>query len=279
MGCSPRVTLGADATAALSLRFRERALGTYVGVVLVFLALPILVVVPSAFSDGSSLSFPPHGFSLRWFANIAARPEFLRAFLLSVEVAVIATAISTVAGTAAALALVRHRFPGRETLMLLFLTPLVVPSIVLAVALAMVLTPLGLVRSIWGLVVAHTVLTLPYVVRTVSATMSELDRSCEEAAFMLGANSWRAFRHITLPQLWPGLLAGVTFSLIISFDEFTLSLFLVGPGLMTLPLEIYNYTEFSIDPTLAALSTLLLAFTVGAVLLIEKLTGFGRKRH
>lgn len=257
----------------------ERLLGLYVGLVLVFLALPILVVIPSAFSDDVTLAFPPKGFTLRWFANIAARPEFAAAFWLSVKVALAATAIATVTGTLAALALVRGRFPGRQALMMVFLTPLVVPSIVLAVALAMVLAPMGLLANTGGLILAHSVLTLPYVVRSIAATLSELDRSCEEAAYMLGANRWAAFRHITLPQLGPGLLAGITFSLIISFDEFTLSLFLVGPGMMTLPLEMYHYTEFNIDPTLAAISSLLLLMTLVAVVLIEKLTGFGRKRR
>jgi putative spermidine/putrescine transport system permease protein len=267
---------GADAMAGTSTR-RERILGLYVAVILAFLALPILVVIPSSFSDDVTLAFPPRGFTLRWFANIAARPEFLSAFLLSVKVALAATAISAVAGTLSALALVRGRFPGRQALLLLFLTPLVVPSIVLAVALAMVLSPLGLLRNYGGLVVAHTVLTLPYVVRSVAATLSELDRSCEEAAYMLGADRWSAFRHVTLPQLKPGLLAGLTFSFIISFDEFTLSLFLVGPGVMTLPLEMYHYTEFNIDPTLAAVSSLLLLLTLVVVVVLEKLTGFGRK--
>ncbi|MDJ0388769.1 ABC transporter permease [Roseomonas sp. E05] len=254
----------------------ERLLGLYVGLILAFLALPILVVIPSAFSAGSTLAFPPQGFSLRWFANILARPELVRAAGISAAVAGVATAVSLVAGLGVTLALGRYRFPGREALRMLFLTPLVFPAIVLAVAVAMVLSPLGLVRSFWGLVLAHVVITLPYIIRTTSATLAEIDRACEEAALTLGANPWRSFRHVTLPLLRPGILAGVTFSFIISFDEFTISLFLVGPGMMTLPLEMYNYAEFSLDPTLAALSTVLIGMTVVAVLLIERFVGLGR---
>ena len=258
-------------------RSSERALAIYVGLVLAFLALPILIVIPSSFSADASLGFPPRGFSFRWFANIVARPEFIQAFLVSVGVAALATVISLVVGTLSAMALVRYRFPGREVLTLLFMTPLVFPAIVLAVAIAMVLAPLGLLRTFSGLVLAHVVITLPYVIRTVAGTLTEIDRAFEEAAHTLGADRWRSFRHVTLPLLRPALLAAATFSLIISFDEFTISLFLVGPGLKTLPLEIYTYTDVSIDPTVAAISTLLILLTGLAVVAIERLVGFGKQ--
>lgn len=255
----------------------ERLLAAYVGLVILFLALPVLIVVPLAFSSDVSLTFPPRGFSLHWFANIWARPEFLSAFALSAGVALVATAISMVAGVLAAIAFVRHAFPGRDALLMLFMTPLVFPAIVLAAALALVMTPLGLLRSFWGLALAHVVLTLPYILRTAVATLSEIDRSYQEAAHTLGADRWQAFRHVTLPMLRPGLLAGATFALIISFDEFTVSMFLVGPGVMTLPLEMYNYSEFTLDPTLAAISTVLLALTCLAILIIERLVGLGKQ--
>jgi putative spermidine/putrescine transport system permease protein len=197
----------------------ERVLKAYVLLILLFLALPIVIVVPLAFSNDVSLTFPPHGFSLHWFANILARREFASAFVNSAMIACIATAISMVIGILSAIAFVRFRFPGRETLLLLFMTPLIFPAIV------------------------------------------------------FGA----AFRYVILPLLRPGLLAGATFSLIISFDEFTVSMFLVGPGLMTLPLEMYNYSEFSLDPTIAAISTVLLVITSIAILIIEKLVGLGKQ--
>lgn len=255
----------------------ERLLNAYVVAVLLFLALPIIIVVPLAFSDDVSLSFPPHGFSLRWFANIWARPEFARAFAWSAAIAVFATALSLVAGTLAAVGLVRHQFPGRDTLVTFFMTPLIFPAIVLGAALALMLAPMGLLRSFWGLALAHTVLTFPYVLRTAVATLSEIDRALGEAAYTLGANRWKTFRHVTLPLMRPGLLAGATFALIVSFDEFTVSMFLVGPGMMTLPLEMYNYAEFSLDPTIAAISTILLIITSVAILVIEKLVGLGKQ--
>ncbi len=254
----------------------ERILGWYVLGVLVFLALPIAVVIPASFSSTVNVTFPPKGFSLRWFRNILDHPEFARAFYVSVVVALVATVISLAVGTLASFALVRHRFPGREVANLLCMTPLIFPAIVYGVAMIIALSPLKLTRTIVGLTLAHVVITLPYIVRTVGATLHGLSRTLEESAQILGANRWRTFWHVTFPLLRPGLIAGATFALIISFDEFTVSLFLTGPDLMTLPLQIYNYTEYTIDPTIAAISSLLIAMTVITVLAIERFLGFER---
>ncbi len=160
------------------------------------------------------------------------------------------------------------------------MTPLVFPAIVFAVALVTVLGSMGLLRNFWGLVFAHVIITVPYVVRTVGATLAEIDVSYEEAAATLGANRSKTFLLVTLPMLRPGLIAGAVFSAIMSFDEFTVSLFLVGPGVMTLPLEIYYYTEFQMDPTVAAISTLLIGFTAVVVVLIERFIGLRKQfRH
>jgi len=252
----------------------ERILGWYVAALLFFLALPILVVIPAAFAPESTLGFPPHGFSLKWFQNVVRQPQFLRAFYVSVFVAIVSTALSLATGTLAAFALVRYRFPGRQLLELAFVAPLVFPAIVYGIAMLMVLNPLRLTRTVLGLVLAHVVLTLPYVLRTVGATLHGVNRQLEESAAILGANRWRTFRHVTFPLIRPGLIAGATFSLIISFDEFTVALFLTGPGLMTLPLEIYNYTEFTIDPTIAAISTVLIVISVTVIMAIERFLGF-----
>ncbi len=254
----------------------EAVLGWYVVAVMAFLALPILVVIPSAFGPSVMLAFPPRGLSLKWFKNVVDHPEFLQALWVSLAVATVSTAVSLALGTAAALGLVRHRFPGRDLLQLAFVAPLVFPAIVYGVAMLMVLNPLRLTRTILGLVLAHAVITLPYVVRTVGATLHGVDPRLEESAQILGATPWRTFWHVTLPLIRPGLIAGATFSLIISFDEFTVSLFLTGPGLMTLPLEIYHYTEYTIDPTIAAISTVLIILSVATILGIERFLGFER---
>lgn len=254
----------------------ERILAAYVGVVIAFLVLPVAVVVPVSLNAGGALALPFEGLSLRWYRNIFARPEFVRSFGVSVGVAVAATTASLALGAAAAHGLVRGRLPGRKLLQLIFVAPLVFPSIAYGVALLILLTPLGLMQTLLGLVLAHTVVTLPYVVRTLAATWGGIDRAVEEAAELLGANRFQVFRHVVLPLIRPGLLAAATFSLIISFDEFTVSLFLVGRDVVTLPLEIYYYIEYIIDPTVAAISTLLVALTVAVVLAIEKSLGFER---
>ena len=258
----------------------EKFLRLYVGFILVFLALPIAVVIPAAFSSDTTLRFPPKGFSLKWFENAWNTQSFWDAFQLSLSVALIATCISLLIGTLASFAIVRHKFMGKQFFEILFMTPLVFPAIVLAVALSMVLGSLGLIRNFWGLVFAHVIITVPYVVRAVIATLSEIEISYEEAAATLGANLFNKFFFVTLPMLRPGLIAGAVFSMIMSFDEFTVSLFLVGPGVMTLPLEIYYYTEFQMDPTVAAISTMLLGLTAFIVIVIERSIGLRKQfRH
>ncbi len=249
---------------------------TYVLLFLLFMVLPIIIVVPSAFNSEPALAFPPAGFSMQWFEIAFTKPEFLDSFLISLRVAVMSTAIAVGCGIPAALAVTRYRFTGRDALIGIFLVPLIFPSIVLAVGLAMVLTNLGLIRTITGLVIAHSVLTFPYILRTAIASLTVTGKSFEEAAMTLGASPRKTFQYMTLPLLMPGLIAGITFAFIISFDEFTVSLFLVGPGVTTLPLALYNYTEMNFDPTIAAVSVVLLLMSAVAIVVIEKTVGLGR---
>lgn len=259
----------------------QRGLGqcvlrVFVAAIVCFLLLPIVIVIPLAFGRDGSLIFPPRGLSLRWFVNIFHQPQFLSAFALSALVAVLATSLALIAGGLAAYALVRFHFRGRAAIEMVFLTPLIFPAIVLGLALSLVLGSLGLLRNFWGLVLAHTILTLPYIIRTLTAMLRELDRSVEEAALILGAHPWRMVWLVLVRLLRPAILAGAIFALIISFDEFTVTLFLVGPRLNTLPIEIFNYMEFHIDPTVAAISTILIGVSCVAVLLIERLAGLAR---
>lgn len=256
-----------------SIKWSSFLLRAYIMTALVFLLLPIVVILPLAFSSDATMSFPPSGLSLRWMQAVFARPEFLDAFYLSATVAVSATSISLTVGGLAAYALVRYRFPGRTLCEALFLSPLIIPTVVIAIALTLILGQLGLLQSLWGLVIAHTIITLPYAIRVLSASFSEIGRDVEEAALMLGATPFRMFVHILLPLLRPGIIAAGIFSLIISFDEFTVTLFVAGPGLYTLPIEIFNYVEFYSDPTIAAISALLVAVSCAAIITIEKVVG------
>jgi putative spermidine/putrescine transport system permease protein len=256
-----------------SVKGTPTILRIYIALVMVFLLLPIAVIVPIAFSQDATMAFPPSGLSIRWFEAVLARPDFLQAFYLSARLAVLATAISLVIGGLAAYALVRFRFPGRAVCEALFLSPLIVPTVVIAIALTMVLGQLGLLRSFWGLVAAHVIMTLPYAVRVLAASLTEIGRDVEEAAMLLGATPGRMLLHVLLPLLRPGILAAGVFSLIVSFDEFTVTLFVAGPGLYTLPIEIFNYVEFYSDPTIAAISSLLVALSCIAIGVIERVVG------
>lgn len=254
---------------------RPLLLGVNALVYLLMLA-PILVVIPVSFSEREYLVFPPQGFSLRWYANFFATRELADSLWLSLRLAAWTTAISTVLGTTAALGLVRYRYPGRRVLRELFLAPIVMPRLVLGIAFLMFVSRTVFSGTFGGLLIAHVVVAFPYVIRTVAASLSGLDRALEEAGASLGAAPLTVFRTITLPLLKPGIMAGAIFAYVTSFDELVMTLFLAGPRLTTLPVQIFTYLEYTSDPTIAAISVVLVAITVAAVLLTERIVGFGR---
>jgi len=231
-------------------------------------------VIPVSFSSATYLVFPPRGFSLRWYANFFSLRELTDALVLSTRLAAAVALASTTIGTMAAFALVRHRVFGRELLRTLFMSPMVMPGVVLGIGLLIYFSRIRLIHTFGSLFFAHLVVTLPYVIRTVSATLQGFPRELEEAAASLGGTPFTVFRTVTLPILKPGVMAGAIFAFIISFDELVISMFLTGPRLSTLPVEIYNYIEFTSDPTLAAISVVLILLTVAAVSLVERYVGF-----
>lgn len=250
--------------------------GGFTVAVMLFLVTPILIVIPSAFSDDVAVSFPPVGFSMKWFVKAVQTPGFVHALGVSALVAAVATAVSVLVGSLAAYALVRYRFPGRGMIELLLLTPLIVPSIVLAIALTMILGSIGLLGGMAGLFIAHVILTLPYAVRVLTGSMMQIDLALEEASLSLGASPVQVWRLVILPLAAPGLLAAAVFGFIMSFDEFSVSFFIAGPGIYTLPIELFNYTEINIDPTVSAVSTVLIAMSVAAFVVIERTVGLAR---
>jgi putative spermidine/putrescine transport system permease protein len=241
-----------------------------------YLLAPILIVVPVSFSAAAFVVFPPRGLSLRWYANFLQSRELTEALWLSVRLGVTVMGAATVVGTMAALALVRYRVPGRELIRTFLMAPIVLPGVVLGIALLIFLARTPLAQTFGALFAAHLVVALPYVVRTVSASLEGLDRRVEEAAASLGAPPLLVFWTVTLPLVKPGVIAGAIFAFITSFDELVVSLFLTGPRLSTLPVQIYNYIEFASDPTIAAISVLLIALTTLAVLVVERAIGFTR---
>jgi putative spermidine/putrescine transport system permease protein len=254
----------------------SRLLGATNALIYLYLLAPILIVLPVSFSAAAFVVFPPRGLSLRWYVNFLQSRELTEALGLSLRLAVAVTLAATVAGTLAALALVRYRLPGREVVRTFLMAPIILPGVVLGIALLIFLNRTSFAQTFGGLFAAHLVVALPYVIRTVSATLEGLDRRVEEAAASLGAPPLTAFWTVTLPLIKPGVIAGATFAFITSFDELVVSLFLTGPRLSTLPVQIYNYIEFASDPTIAAISVLLIVFTTLVVLLVERVVGFTR---
>lgn len=223
---------------------------------------PVIMIVVTSFFAQQIVSFPPTALTLHWYGNAWGKPEFLRGLLTSLQVALLAAGIGVPIGTAAALAIVRSQFPGRHAISTLLLAPLAVPGVIAGAALYLfyVLAENVLDRDIkattQGLVAAHVLLTIPWTVRLVVASLQGLDRAAEEAAANLGAGPLTVFRRITLPMMRPGIVAAAMFSFVQSFENLDLSLLLVGPGRITLPVAMLNYLEFRIDPTLAAVATL-----------------------
>jgi putative spermidine/putrescine transport system permease protein len=232
---------------------------------LIFLIAPSLIVIPMSFSAGETLSFPPPGYSLRWYENFFTQPEWQSAARNSVIVAVLTTIVATVLGTGVSIALMRGSVPARNLATSLFLTPMIVPAIVTAVAVYGLYVRFRLVGTIQGLVLAHTVLALPFVMINVSAVLQGMDIRLEHAARSLGATPVRTFFLVTLPLIRPGILAGALFAFITSFDELVVALFISGDRAATLPVQIWSGLRFEINPTVAAVSTLLIVLSTASL--------------
>jgi putative spermidine/putrescine transport system permease protein len=223
-----------------------------------YLLAPVLVVVATAFTTTGYPIFPPRGFTLRWFDSVLSSREFLEAMRLSAVLAAASTAIATVLGTLAALGLARGGFRGRQAVAAIFLSPIFFPAIVLGLALLIFYNRVGLAGTLPGMIAAHAVLTTPFVIRMVMASLAEFDPAVEEAAENLGASRLRTFFLVTLPLIRPGVVAGAVFAFILSFDELVVSLFLAGPGMQTLPIRIFTALEYSSRPDVSAISTMLI---------------------
>jgi putative spermidine/putrescine transport system permease protein len=241
------------------------------GLVLLFLMAPIFIVVPISFSSSLYLDFPPRGFSLQWYERFLDSREWTAALWTSVQAGILATLLACVLGTAAALGLARSRFPGKSLVIGFLVSPMIVPVIVLAIALYAVYAKLKLVGSLFGLVLAHAALGLPFVIVTVSATLQRVDERLEHAALSLGATPFKAFWHVLFPLIRPGVIAGAVFAFIASWDDVVIALFVSGTRSATLPKRMWEGLRSEIDPTIAAVSTLLIGLSVALMLVLELL--------
>lgn len=238
-----------------------------------FLLAPIIIVFIVSFDTRQYLAFPPESLSFGSYVKVLQNADFISAFWRSLLIGAVVGLGAVTLGTLLSLALTRHRFKGENAVNFLVIAPFIVPNIVLAVGLVLVLAAFGLLDSYPGIILAHLGVTIPYTVRTVSMSLSSVDRRIEEAALVHGASPLQVFWRITLPLIRPGIIAGGVIAFLISFDETTISLFIVSIKTSTLPTEIYRYLEISTDPQIAALSVVLILISIAVVVLVERLIG------
>lgn len=236
-------------------------LGLFCLLIAVWLLAPTLVIIPISFNEKKSLAFPPSGFSWQWYENFFSNPEWSRSFFNSVKVAALVAVLATVLGTLAAFGLDRMKSGASGVLRALLITPMVIPGVVLAIGIYAVYLDTRLVGTVTGFVLAHTMLAVPFVLIAVTASLEVFDKRLETAAASLGASRLTTFRTITLPLIAPGLLSGLLFAFVTSFDEIIVALFITSPYLKTLPVQIYTSITRDADPTVAAVGTILFLAT------------------
>lgn len=258
---------------AATYGFRIRGLAVWTWIIVVFLMAPFVVVTLVALTRTDYISLPFNGLSLRWFEELAGRPEFLTSFWNSVKLAFAASLTALVLGTMVSVALTRFQLFGRRSFEAVVMSPLLVPVILTGLAILIVSSSFGGISHFQRLFVGHVVVILPYVVRTVTASLAAFDLNQELAARNLGASPLKAFTLITLPQIGPGLFAGGMFAVIVSIDNVGISLFLAGTDYQVLPVDLYAYAQYNNDPLSAALSVVLILVSVAGVAVLQRLFG------
>ncbi|MCT7307980.1 ABC transporter permease [Ralstonia wenshanensis] len=244
--------------------------------VMTFMLAPLVIVCIVAFTPEETLTLPTSHFSLRWFDQVLHHPDFVQSFWNSLWLGLAAATLSTALAVPAAMAIVRYRAPGLQYLQGVFLSPLIIPHLVLGVALLRMFSLVGGQGSFGWLIFAHALIVTPYTMRLVMAALVGFDHSVEHAAYSLGASSFTVFRRMTLPMILPGITGGWLLAFINSFDELTMSIFVVSPATVTLPVRMYMYATESLDPMMAAVSALIVFLTLALMLLLDKVYGLDR---
>ena len=247
------------------------SLNAYAAAVLVFLMVPSLLIIPISLGSEPFIQFPPRSFSLRWYRELITDPAWMASFVFSLKIAVATTVMATVIGTLASLALVKGSLRFASALQVLTLAPLVVPHIVIAVALYLVFAPVGLTGSFLGFLIAHSMLSVPYVVITVTSSLQKLDPSLEFAALSCGASRFKAFVLVVLPNIAPGVAAGAIFAFLASFDEATVSFFLSGVEGKTITRKLFEDIDYNLTPVIASVSSVILLISILLMFLVERM--------
>ena len=242
--------------------------------VMLFLLAPLVVIVIVSFTPTALITFPPQGFSLKWYANIfTASTHFMEGLVNSLKIGILATALDVLLGVTAALSVCRYNFKGKNALLNFYTSPMYVPSVAFAFVLLQVYSQIGGIPGMVRIFIGHMVIILPYIVRNTVSVLHVFDWTLEDAAASLGASPIQVLFKITIPVARPGIVAGALLAFLYSFDEVALSSLLSTPKFITLPIRIMNYMELTFDPTLAAISTLLILASLVLIVLMDKLVG------
>lgn len=255
------------------MRNNHRGLGLFSLLVYIFLLGPLLIIMATSFEPGSVLKFPPSGFSLHWYQHIFDVKMFPKTFKTSIVISLLGNLLALLLGVPAAYALNRSGFKGKDMLNALFLSPILIPGIVLGFAMLKYLLVVYHLPIYAGLLVGHTVVMLPFIIRVIGSSLSSFDFAIEEAALSLGSSRIRTFFRVVLPNIRSGIIAAVLIAFLESFNNVDISLFMTGPGVSTLPIQMLTYVENYFDPTIAAISVLLMALTGVLMFVIERLMG------
>lgn len=252
---------------------KNRLLTAFSFLVFMFMFIPLAIIVVTSFGEGSTIEFPISGFTLKWYGNIFASRTFVSGFTLSLQIGLAATILALLAGIPAAYALSRSDIPGKKRIKSFFLSPTIVPGVVVGYSLyQFIVVSLG-IEVYSGLLLGHFLISVPYVIRVVGSSLEQFDFSIEEVAWTLGCGKLKAFMKVVLPNLTSAIFAAFMLAFINSFNNIPVSMFLSGPGVRTLPAALMNYIEYYYDPTVSAVSVLLMAGTVVLMFLIEKTMG------
>lgn len=261
----------------LILRLWKGLFNLYAAAVLLFLIVPVLVIVPLSFNSSAFLSYPLSGFSLRWYETFFHSQEWLGALGNSLLIAPLATLLATVLGVLASMGLVRGEFRGKGIVMAIIISPMVAPVVIIAVGMFFFFAKLSLLNSYLGLVLAHALLGVPFVVITVVAVLKSYDTNLSRAAASLGASPLLTFRKVTLPLIAPGVFSGALFAFAASFDEVVVTLFLASPSQRTLPIQMFAGIRENLDPTIAAAASLMIGASLILLIVMEVLRRRGEK--
>jgi putative spermidine/putrescine transport system permease protein len=257
-------------------RIQQYLFRSLTGALYVFLLAPLICIIIVSFNDEAVQSFPPTAWSLRWYAFALGNSGFVNSAINSAALAASATIVATPIGVMAAVGLWRRRSRGGASLEALFVSPIIVPGLVTGIALLVALAAIDVRQAPVRLLIGHILIVLPYVMRTTIASLSQVDASLPEAAETLGASPLQVFYRIILPLIKPGVVAGMIFGFILSFDDVNVSLFLVDTRTVTLPISIMSYLQYSFDPSVAAISSMLIVLIFSLTIVLER--WFGLKR-